>query len=308
MPAVRRRGTTAPPSGWQPAETVQDSAMLRHGVTALLAAFWLAMVLLLWRAETGRDNPSSAVPIDLVIERILHASDPSQLRLLHHGRELGQLRWVASIQERAPDPSAHDNTPEGMVRIIEGYRLDLDFTLHGDAPDQRWRILAQLEVGPDRSLREAQVRFIQRPKAWEVRLRAGQDLVEVVEEDGPSMRRVQSFQVSDIARIQASLGPMAAWLAWPLPNPAVVSGSRPQPNAGPATVPALAWTATDEPLLAGKHKVRTFRVAAKVLGQLEIVAHVSRAGELLRVTLPDQYLLASSALPGLEAPSRRRSP
>lgn len=282
--------------------------MLRHGVTALLAAFWAFMVLLVWRAETGRDNPSSPVPIDFVAERILHASDPSQLRLLHHGRELGQLRWVASIQERAPDPSAHDNTPEGMVRIIEGYRLDIDFTLHGDAPDQRWRILAQLDVGPDRSLREAQVRWMQRPKAWEVRVRAGQDLVEVIEEDGPSKRRVQSFQVSDLPRLQASLGPMAAWLPWPLPYPGVASSALSQSDPATRHAPMLAWTASDEPLLAGKHKVRTFRVAAKVLGQFEIVAHVSRAGELLRVALPDQYLLASSALPGLEAPPRRRSP
>lgn len=282
--------------------------MLRHGITALLAAFWLAMVVLLWRAETGRDNPSSAVPLDLVVERILHASDPSQLRLLHHGRELGQLRWVASIQERAPLPNAQDNAPEGMVRVIEGYRLDMDFALHGETPSQRWRILAQLDVGPDRSLREAQVRFIQRPKAWEVRIRSGQDVVEVVEEDGPSMRRVQSFQVSDIARIQASLGPMAAWLPWTLPNPAIIPGSRSQPNAGPVPAPALAWTATDEPLLAGRHKVRTFRVAARILGQLEVVAHVSRAGELLRVTLPDQYLLASGALPGLDAAPRGGRP
>jgi len=282
--------------------------MVRHGITALLAAFWLAMVVLLWRAETGRDNPSSPVPIEFVLERILHASDPSQLRLLHHGRELGQLRWVASIQERAPLPNAQDNAPEGMVRVIEGYRLDIDFTLHGEAPDQRWRILAQLDVGPDRSLREAQIRWMQRPKAWEVRLRSGQDVVEVVEEDGPSVRRVQSLRVSDLARIQASLGPMATWLPWPLPNPSLQPGPRSKPDAGKEAAPMLSWTATDEPLLAGKHKVRTFRVAARLLGELEVVAHVSRAGELLRVALPDQYILASSALPGLDAPPRRGRP
>ena len=222
--------------------------MLRHGITALLAAFWLAMVVLLWRAETGRDNPSSAVPLDLVVERILHASDPSQLRLLHHGRELGQLRWVASIQERAPLPNAQDNAPEGMVRVIEGYRLDMDFALHGETPSQRWRILAQLDVGPDRSLREAQVRFIQRPKAWEVRIRSGQDVVEVVEEDGPSMRRVQSFQVSDLARIQASLGPMAAWLPWPLPN-------RP---SSPAPVPSPTLDRCQPPRWRGPQRTSRF--------------------------------------------------
>lgn len=279
--------------------------MLRHGITALLAAFWLAMVVLLWRAETGRDNPSSPVPIDFVFERILHASDPSQLRLLHHGRELGQLRWVASIQERAPHPSATDAVPEGMVRSIEGYRLDIDFTLHGDEPSQRWRILAQLDVAPDHSLREAQVRWMQRPKAWEVRLRSGQNLVELVEEDGPSIRRVQSLRVSDLARMQASLGPMAAWLPWPVPSTAGLPGPRSKPAAGNESIPTLAWAASDEPLVAGKHKVRTFRVAAKLLGQLEVVAHVSRAGELLRVALPDQYVLASSALPGLDALTRR---
>lgn len=269
--------------------------MTRHAITALLGAFWLAMVVLLWRSETGRDNPSSAVPIDLVVERILQAADPSQLRLLHRGIELGQLRWVASIQERAAAPD--DNAPEGMVRIIEGYRLDVDLNLHGDTPDARWRVLAQIDVGPDRSVREVQVRFIQRPRSWEVRVRSGEDVVEVVEEDGRAVRRSQSFRVSDLARVPASLGPVAAWLPMSLPE---VAGARTNLLAQPM----VTWTASDEPLLAGRHKVRTFKVVARILGRFEATAHVSRAGELLRVTLPDQYLLASSVLPGLDAPSR----
>ncbi len=270
--------------------------MTRHAITALLGAFWLAMVVLLWRAETGRDNPSSPIPLDLVVERILHASDPSQLRLLHRGVELGQLRWVAAIQERAPatDDPAAAAAPEGMVRIIEGYRLDIDVTLHGDTPDQRWRILGQLDIGPDHALREAQVRWIQRPKAWEVRLRSGQDTVEVVEEDGRSVRRSQSFQLSDLTRMQSSLGPIAALLPWP------TAGS-PSPAAPAKPETWITWKASDEPLVVGRHKVRTFKVAARILGRFDAVAHISRAGELLRVTFPDQYTLASTVLPSPEA-------
>ena len=272
--------------------------MTRHLLTAAIAALWLAMVFLLWRAETGLGSSSSPVPLDLVLDRILNAADPSQLRLLSRGREIGQLRWVASIHERAADPS--DSAPEGMVRAVEGYRLDIDLNLNGETPDQRWRVLAQLEVGPDKSIRDVLVRWMQRPKAWEVRMHAGSDLVEVVEEDGRSVRRSQSFRLSDIQRLKDALGPVAALL--PSPSPA------PPPSKQPADTLSqwLDWAATEEPLLAGRHKVRTFKVRARLLGKFGAVAHVSRAGELLRVALPDQLLLASTALPGLDTPAHPR--
>lgn len=268
--------------------------MTRHAITAVLASFWLGMVVLLWRAETGRDSSSSPIPLDLVVERILHASDPSQLRLLHHGRELGQLRWVASIQERAPSPG--ESTPEGMVRVIEGYRLDIDLNLHGETPDRRWRALAQVELGPDRIVREVLLRLVQRPRSWEARMRAGSSTVEWLEEDGRAVRRSQSIDLSDMTRLGDAIGPLAALL--PLPWPP--EGGRP----GPGAAPWVEWSAADEPLLAGAHRVRTFRVRARILGRFDAEAHVSRAGELLRVMLPDHYVLASTALPGLEAATR----
>lgn len=267
--------------------------MTRHAITAALGSFWLAMAILLWRAETGLDHASSPVPLDLVVERILHASDPSQLRLLHHGREIGELRWVASIQERAPSNDA--STPEGMVRVIDGYRLDVDLNLRGDLPDQRWRVLAQVEAGPDKLARDVLVRLVQRPKAWEIRLRAGSEAIEVVEEDGRSIRRSQSFKLSDLGRIREALGPLLVGL--PLPASLAAPNAAAQRDAAPW----VQWTATEGPLLAGRHAIRAFKVHARILGQFDATAHVSRAGELLRVALPDQYLLASTALPGMDA-------
>jgi hypothetical protein len=271
--------------------------MTRHLVTLAIAAFWLVMVTLLWRAETGHGNASAPVPLDVVVERIVNASDSSQLRLLHRGKELGQLRWVASIQERSPAPD--ESTPEGMVRVVEGYRIDIDLNLHGDAPDQRWRVIAQVEMGPDKSIKDVLLRWIQRPMAWEVHMRAGSDTIEWVEENGREIRRRDSFKLSDLSRLREAVGPVAGLIPIPWPTPGTAAAG------GNAAGPWVEWFAADEPMVAGRHKVRTFKVRARVLGQFDIVAHVSRAGEILRVSLPDQYLLASTALPGLESPSRR---
>lgn len=109
------------------------------------------------------------------------------------------------------------------------------------------------------------------------------------------MRRSQSFRLSDLARLHEAIGPVLVGL--PIP----ASLAAPNATARPDAAAWVQWTATDEPLLAGRHKVRAFKVHARVLGQFDAVAHVSRAGELLRVALPDHYLLASTALPGLDA-------
>ena len=161
------------------------------------------------------------------------------------------------------------------------------------------RVIAQVEMGPDKSIKDVLLRWIQRPMAWEVHMRAGSDTIEWVEENGREIRRRDSFKLSDLSRLREAVGPVAGLIPIPWPTPGTAAAG------GNAAGPWVEWFAADEPMVAGRHKVRTFKVRARVLGQFDIVAHVSRAGEILRVSLPDQYLLASTALPGLESPSRK---
>jgi len=262
--------------------------MVRHLITAAIAAFWISMNALLWYNEFGPGRqPDSQIPLDAVLQRVLNATDPSTLRLTRHGRDLGQLRWVPTLLEAPQDPNR--SQPEGMVARIEGYRIDIDFIIVGSTPDTRWRVLAEIQLGPDRTWRELQVRLIQRPVTWEIVTRAGEDSVLITYEEGRDTRIERRIGVRDLEQARDVLGPMAQLLPpglWsPTPDPSATTGI------------LSPWIARNSQFSLGKHRIRAYSVSTRLFNQFEIIAHFSRAGELLKVVLPDQYLLDSSALP-----------
>jgi Flp pilus assembly CpaE family ATPase len=48
----------------------------------------------------------------------------------------------------------------------------------------------------------------------------------------------------------------------------------------------------------GRSRVRVYRLSARLPGQLEVIAFVSRAGELLKIQLPDRLQLVNDAIVG----------
>jgi hypothetical protein len=268
--------------------------MLRHLITGAIVAFWITMSGLLWYNEYGPGRQlESQIPLDSVIQRILNAADPSTLRLTHQGQDIGQLRWVPTILEspREIDPAR----PDGMVADVEGYRLDLDLVLTGSTPDTRWRVLAEIQLGPDRLWRQIQIRLIQRPSSWELIATATDDSLLITPEEGHEIRFQQRIHPSDFNQVRSLLGPLA---------PLLPSGLfRSNSNSPPHSLIAP-WIARNDSFDIGRHRVRAYRLSTRLLDQFEIVAHFSRAGELLRVSFPDQYLLTSSALPTAPTPAK----
>ena len=61
----------------------------------------------------------------------------------------------------------------------------------------------------------------------------------------------------------------------------------------------LYWSAHNDWLRVGQNRVRVYRVRAKLFDKHEAVAYFSRAGEVLKVVLPDGLVLANEALPNL---------
>ena len=57
-----------------------------------ITVFWVTMNTLLWRAEFGSArNEGSAVPLEMVWQKILTAPDNSSLNLFYEGRKVGFL-------------------------------------------------------------------------------------------------------------------------------------------------------------------------------------------------------------------------
>src|SRR5437763_16707299 len=96
-------------------------------IFAGLAAFWITMNILLWRAEYGaRAALGTTVPAHVVWTKILTAPDSSSLTIYQSGKKIGFCHWITSVGEDLAKLSAGESPPEGMVQKIVNYRLDLD--------------------------------------------------------------------------------------------------------------------------------------------------------------------------------------
>jgi hypothetical protein len=260
----------------------------------VVAAFWVVMNVLLWRAEFGKGRETlSAVPVETVLDRLLNAPDASVLQVRHHGEPIGLLRWIPTVTEVRPDatdPAAL--APEGMVTAT-GYNLDVDLNLHGEVPAERWRVLVHLELNTNHVWQELSVRLFQRPASWEFTAKTGDPNVHVRYEEGHDSWE-QTYAVRDLRRLTELLGPYASLL--PAPIASDLHGFDPsQLTAG------LKWEARNDWLKVGRNRIRVYRVEATLFDRYQVVGQLSRAGEVLKLRLPDSFLLANEALPSMGA-------
>ena len=58
-------------------------------------------------------------------------------------------------------------------------------------------------------------------------------------------------------------------------------------------------SAHHDTLRAGNARLRVYRIRAKLFDRFEAVVYVNRAGELLKVELPDRIRIVNSAFPNL---------
>jgi hypothetical protein len=63
--------------------------MISRVTFLLIAAFWIAMNVLLWRAEYVQDGTGIRVPIALVLQKILTAPDISSLTVFQDSERIG---------------------------------------------------------------------------------------------------------------------------------------------------------------------------------------------------------------------------
>lgn len=265
---------------------------------ALTTLFWVGMNLLLWRAEFGGGRETvSEIPVEGLIQRVLTSADRSSLTITHHGERFGQLQWVPSILEEAREPGVSDGeVPEGMVRAVSGYALELDLSLASSEPAGRWRVMTRLELGTNLIWRSVEAKLMQRPHLWQVNLRTGDPNIRLRIEEG---RRVteQTYTPSDLAQLTSVLGPLQSLV--PGGMSALTTGSlsgsiEKMQNLG------VRWSAGNDWLRLGHHRVRAYRLRAQMLDRYEMVAYFSRAGELLKVTLPDGFVLTNEAVTALD--------
>ncbi len=266
--------------------------MIRRLSFAVVALFWVVMNALLWRSEFAGQNLAASVPVDSVWERILTAPDDSSLSINYQGQKLGYLRLRPNVREAAATGKvANENEPEGIVRKVSEYTLDLDGSVVSPALPRSIRVSGEFVFGTDLRWNRFQTQTLLRPYTWVVKGSARDKTLWFQTTDGDS-EWIHQFTPDDLRNPQR----LATVLESPLlltVLPQLMSAAT-QTNA-PLSL-GLNWTAHYEWLHIGRNKVRIYRLEAKLLDRHRIVVLISRVGEILRIELPGEIKLINDIL------------
>lgn len=272
--------------------------MLSRAAFILVAAFWVIMNALLWRAEYGRRNPlGGEVPIGVVWRKILTAQDVSSLAITHHGRRVGVCRWGTSVvEERAPgSAAAEEAAPEGMVKKPTGYQIDFGGTVAVSDLPARLRFDLKADFSPNREWKEIHLRFSLRSGAWEFHASAADQILRLRIDDGAAQTE-RAFKFSELSDPQALLQQFAD----PLSATVLNAGGLPPGSPGLRSLAGgLKCEARNGWMKIGRASVRAYRLEIGLIDRYHAVVYVSRVGEILRVELPDELVLVNDQLTNL---------
>jgi hypothetical protein len=267
-------------------------------VIVVITAFFLVMNALLWHWEiAGRNDRGSPVPARAVWEKVLTAPDFSSLEILHHGRRIGDCRWIPSIgeEQRTGRVLTDEPPPEGMVRRPINYVLDLSGSVLLDKT-QRARFNFDLKLSTNYAWQQFTLRLSLKPADWTLHSIAAEEKLHFsIEEHGTRSERVFTF--ADLRNPEKLLREFGGPL---LPATLAALGfSMPSSDSVRQLSLGLNWEAHQDRLVIGSAKIRGYRLRARLFERYQIVIFVSPVGEILRVELPDEVVLRNEALRSL---------
>jgi hypothetical protein len=271
-----------------------------------ITAFFLTMNVLLWRSEFRAQGEGAPVPLAVVWERILRAPDDSDLEVFHQKKKIGHLRWAANAGETSTTnvPAANDDLQEGMIRKVSGYTIDiLDGRLDLGDDRKRIRFTMNTTFNTNHQWQTFNLQFIQRPAMLDVNASATNETLTLAYRQGEDLvsRTLTFAQLRDPAKLLQEL-------AGPVPLGLLTGGllgglSGAGPGAELAALPGLQklslglrWDARQDWLKVGSAKLRCYRLHTRLLERHQAVIYVSRVGEILRVELPDGYVLQNTRM------------
>lgn len=265
--------------------------MLSRIVFILITLFWLTMNVLLWREEFGsHPDIGSAVPVELVWQKILTAPDSSSLVVVHHGKRIGLCHWITGISKEWATVG-EENVPAGMPRKVRGYELRLEGSAVTATLTNRVRFEGHLELAQNRQWRTLDARLALRPLAWKIHASAAEQTLQwTAEADGERFERV--FKFSELQNPAALL----RGIAGPLADELLAELDAPAPASPFAPSPAVRWEAYEDHWRVGRTEMPVYRLQTRLLDRYLVRLLVSRVGEILQVELPNDLVLTNDQL------------
>jgi hypothetical protein len=246
-----------------------------------IAAFWVAMNVLLWRAEYDSHGPGVRVPTALVWQKILTAPDRSSLNIFQNSQRTGFCEFFTGVEQEMANLDESKVPPAGIASR-KGYQVRLNGNVSlGDFAD-RLTFSSQMEFSREREWQELNLKLSSRFAVIEIHALAAEQNVHLkIISDG--MTNVEVFSFADLQN------PDAWWRVfngnsggdW-IPGLDLRFGAPTNPNV---LARQIRWEAHRDRLIVNREPVPAYRLEARIFDR-PVVIYVSTLGEILRVDLP----------------------
>ncbi len=259
-----------------------------------VALFFVVMNVLLFRSEFGgRNEIRSTIPAELVLRKILTSPDNSFLEIRHHGQKIGTCQLTPSVgQEVATGKvGSEDLPPEGMLEDMTYYTLDLNGNLNLDE-FSRWRFSFDVKLSTNLLWQDFFLRLNKRPTSFEVRSSSPAQTVHF-RADGAAFPFDHTYSFEELRHPDKILGDLGTPLLGSILNPFGISLDQTDFGAGGLS---MKWDAREDKLKVGGSFMRVYRLQTRLLNHFPVLIYVSRVGEILRIELPDEIVIANDVL------------
>lgn len=251
----------------------------------LVSAFWIAMNVLLWRSEFGGPTEAgAAVPIDSVWRKIITAPDNSSLEIYRQEKKIGFARWAPNAGDKFATGKVSSDEPEGRVRELTGYTLEIQGSLLLAEFTNRIRFDLSLKFGTNGTWQEIEARAANRHDHWTVHASAAEKNVRL-QAGGDDGDWERTFTFEELSHPQKLLEEFVDPLTLTLLSGFGLPGRG--ANA-PAWSLGLKWDSQYDWIKFGHSKVRVYRLHTRLLDRFDAFVYVSRVGEILWVHLPGE--------------------
>jgi hypothetical protein len=259
---------------------------------AAIVAFWVTMNFLLWRSqEAAHSQIGSAIPVDIVWDKILTAPDDSSLDIYNHDKKAGFCQWTpatGNAAEALNQSLSEDYAPNGLTPQPSGYGLSANGNVQISGTN-RAGFEMQLRLSTNQTWQDLRFTAKLRPTIVDVHAIAAarKILIKVNGEGGAWQRALKfsDFQHPELLLQEFGLGDFLGF--------AEATGLPLQKDFAQAAS-GLQWRAHEDWMQFGHSKVRVYRLETEFLGQ-HLSIFTSRVGEILWVDAPYQWTLRNEA-------------
>jgi len=244
-----------------------------------IAAFWLTMNVLLWRAEYGARGGDTTIPVQLVWRKILTAPDASSLTVFQKGDRMGYCEISTGVGQQMATFDEDKPPVEGFV-AKPGYQIHIAGNISLGDFTNRIKFDGRAMFDRQRHWQELSVRISSRTAVIEVRSLSTNQIAHVKVSNEGSVVMEHDIPFDELQDPNAIIRELAGNYVGDFGGVFELADVFPG-----AASQKIEWDARRTRVKIGAEAIPVYRLETSVLGH-PVVMDVSTLGEILRVDLP----------------------